>query len=566
MIIPRQSAATIASIGLLIAMGVATTTSAAAATAPTATSLSAAKINTGKAPCKKLPNLTGKKPGQLLKYKELKVDSSLLTGARMFRILYTTSGVDELDVQASCGLVILPAKPKNRANEIVAYAHGTIGMHQSCQPSNDPRKFIGPGLGAISYGQGKNAVLGTSKNGIMQGLINAGRMVTASDYYSGLGEPKSAQQSYVLGLPAGAAVLDSARAGIQLENGLQKGKNPKSWKVATWGISQGGHAAFWAGQLAKDYYSVTKLKKDPKIKPVGVAAIVPASSFVATDQTPPELVGRHLGDLEMHEPAQVVNGRPVGVMGPLLFSLVMTSWDKYPDTGSLQPGAAFPGYPSSVPRPQMEDVLTSAGDGDGVPVAQNISAGCLTANAALQTQIYNQPQTYGFFVQPIWGGPNGPDGAWQGQLDKTCLDPTTPESLKSWCTWLAYNQPGPDGQNPFNKIPQQADGSYANVLIAEGMADNVVWCQKSGKDLPGPQDCLARQLYDSLAPACSSTSVRLDLFAETKKSPATHGSTNGQIADNGKARFKGSRLAKFFNGTFKDSLKPGCSATVVNGS
>lgn len=549
---------------LLVALGVGGT--ATAGTAKPSPGAAAAKMNTGKAPCKKLPDLKGKKPGQLLKYKELKVDPKVLSGARMFRVLYTTSGVDEKDVQATCGLVVLPSKKQGRTNEIVAYAHGTIGMHQSCQPSNDPKAFIGPGLGAISYGTGKYAVRGKSENGIMQGLIDAGRMVTATDYYSGLGEPKSAQQSYVLGLPAGAAVLDSTRAGIQLVAGLQRGKDPKSWKVATWGISQGGHGALWAAQLAKDYFSATRLKKDPRIKPVGVAAIVPASSFVATDATPPELVGRHLGDLEMHEPATVVNGRPVGVMGPSLFSLVVTSWDKYPGTGTLRDDAKFPGYPASVPHPQMEDVLTKPGAGNGIAVAEGISAGCLTASSALATQIYNQPATYGFFIQPVWGGPTGPEGAWQGQLDRTCLDPATPQTLKSWCTWLEYNMPGPDGRNPFNKIPKRADGSNADVLIAEGMADNVVWCVNAGKRVAGPEDCMARQLYDSLAPACGTASVRLDLFAKTKKSPATHGSTAGQIADNGKAKFKGSRLAKFFNGAFKDSLKSGCIATVVNGS
>ncbi|MEZ5118794.1 MAG: hypothetical protein R2686_02685 [Candidatus Nanopelagicales bacterium] len=50
--------------------------------------------------------------------------------------------------------------------------------------------------------------------------------------------------------------------------------------------------------------------------------------------------------------------------------------------------------------------------------------------------------------------------------------------------------------------------------------------------------------------------MRLNLFAKTKKSPATHGSTNGQIADNGKAKFKGSKLAKFFNGSFKIRSSP----------
>ncbi len=566
MVIARRSFAVLATTGLLSGIALVGAANATAAVPSASVAAAAAKVNSGKAPCQKLPSLKGKKPGQLLKYKELKVDPTLLSGARMFRVLYTTSGVDEKDVQASCGLVILPAKQKNRTNQIVAYAHGTIGMHQSCQPSNNPKGFIGPGLGAISYGTGPNTVLGKSKNGIMQGLIDKGRMVTATDYYSGLGEPASAQQSYVLGLPAGAAVLDSTRAGIQLAKGLEKkGKDPKTWKIATWGISQGGHAAFWAGQLANDYFRITKLKQDPRIKPVGVAAVVPASQFVATEQTPPNLIGRHLGDLEMHEPATIVNGNPVGVMGPLLFSLVINSWDKYPSTGTLQADAALPGYPSSVPAPLMEDVLTGPGAGDGVQVAKDISAGCLTATTAFETNPFNEPADNAFFVQPIWGGPTGPDGAWQGELDRTCLDPAAPQALKSWCTWLAYNMPGPNGQNPFNKIPRQKDGSYANILIAEGMADNVVWCQKAGKSLPGPEDCLARQLYESLAPACSTASVKLDLFAKTKKSPASHISTNAQLADNGKAKFKGSRLDKFFNGTFKDSLKAGCKATVVNG-
>ncbi len=550
--------ALIAGTGLIAGLGLTAVTTTA-----TALPAAGAAINQGKAPCKNLPDLKGKKPGQLLKYKELKVDSSLITGARMFRVLYTTVGVDEKDVQASCGLVLLPEKPKNRSNQIVAYAHGTIGMHQSCQPSNNPNNFLGPGLGAITYGQGKYAVKGKQKYGILQGLIDQGRMITATDYYSGLGEPASAQQHYALGLPAGAAVLDSARIGTQLQKRLKQGKQPKSWKVATWGISQGGHAAFWAAQLAKDYFAGTKLPSDPAFKPVGTAAIVPASSFVATAATPPELIGRHLGDLEMHEPAQVVNGNPVGNMGALLFSLVITSWDKFPGSGTLQADAKFQGYPTTVPAPQMDAVLTGPGDGNGIDVATSIAAGCLNASLALQTNIYNQPDKYGFFVQPIWGGP-GPDGNWIGELDATCLSGAAPESTKAWCTWLAYNQPGPDGVNPFNKFPVRADGSNADVLIAEGMADNIVWCIKSGKELPSEQDCLARQLYESLAPACSTSSVNLDVFAETKKSPATHISTIGQIADNGKARYKGSRLDKFLKGAFKDSLKQGCKATVVN--
>jgi len=521
-----------------------------------------AKINRGKAPCNTVPDLTGTKPGELLKYKELKVDSSLLKGARMFRVLYTTSGVDERHVQVSCGLVVLPAKTKDRRNQVIAYAHGTAGMHQSCQPSNDPTAAL-KALGPISYGQGRTAVQGSPRKGILQGIIDQGRMVTATDYYSGLGQPASAQQNYVLGVPAGAATLDSVRAGVQLQQRLSKGKPRTTWKVATWGVSQGGHAAMWAGQLADQYLRATRLPQDPAFKPVGVAAIVPASSFVATEQTPADLVGRHLGDLEMHEPALVVNGRPTGNMGALLFSLVVTSWAKYPGSGTLTPDAAFPGYPASVPLPRMSDVLTGPGAGDGQAVATNIAAGCLNAGLALQTNPYNQPAENAFFVQPMWGGP-ARNGQWAGQIDSTCLNPGTDPMFDNWCTWLAYNQPGPDRQNPFPKFPMRADGSHADVLIAEGMADNVVWCVHPGKQVPAPGDCLARQLYDALAPACADANVKLDLFARTKRSPASHGSTYMQIADNGKAAYKGSRLDRFFRGAFADSMSPGCKATVVN--
>ena len=99
---------TCAAVGGLLLAGV---TPAAAATpapaAPTSVLAGGAKINQGKAPCKSLPSLKGKKPGQLLKYKELKVDPALLQGARMFRVLYTTTGVDVNHVQASCGLVLI---------------------------------------------------------------------------------------------------------------------------------------------------------------------------------------------------------------------------------------------------------------------------------------------------------------------------------------------------------------------------------------------------------------------------------------------------------------------------
>ncbi len=511
----------------------------------------AAPINKGKAPCTKLPNLQGKKPGQLLAYKEVKVDPAKLTGARMFRVLYTTTGVDEKSVEATCGLVLLPKKPTKRTNQVVAWAHGTIGVHQSCQPSNDPDAFLN--LGIIKYG----SVTGTAQNGILQSFINKGQMLTATDYYSGMGLPASAQQNYIVGVPSGAAVLDSVRTGIALSQQLGT-KKAKTYKMAIWGASQGGAAALWAGQLAKDYLAKTKVKQQPKINQVGVVATVPASSYVATASTPPELVGRHLADLEMHEPV-IANGQPAAVMGPLLFSLVMTSWSKYPSTGQASPGAKFPGYPAGASI-AMPDALTA----EGIETAEAISSGCLGLSSGLATAKYLQPQTHAFFQQPFWGGPTGPGGQWVGQLDKTCLDPATPQAQLNWCTWLAYNQPGPNGSNPFSKFPLRANGTQAPILIAEGMADNVIYCMNSGTSLPTGADCMAVQLYESLAAACAATKVQLDLYAETPTSPATHLSTTFQLADAGGGKYRGSRMDTFLNAAFSGKVTPGCSAQVVN--
>jgi hypothetical protein len=551
MSLTRTTIASVLSAGLIAGLTL-TAPSAAQAASPSATVAAAAAVNKGKAPCTKLPNLKGKKPGQLLAYKEVKVDPQKLTGARMFRVLYTTTGVDERSVEATCGLVLMPKKPKKRTNEVVAWAHGTIGVHQSCQPSNDPDAFLN--LGIIKYGN----VLGTASNGILQTFINRGQMLTATDYYSGMGLPANAQQNYILGVPAGAAVLDSVRTGIVLSQKLGS-KKAKKYEMAVWGASQGGAAALWAGQLAKDYLAKTKVKKQPKIDQVGVVATVPASQYVATENTAPELIGRHLADLEMHEPA-LVNGQPAAVMGPLLFSLVMTSWSKYPKTGTLSPGANFPGYPADAGNIAMSDVLTS----EGIDTANTISASCLGLGSGLQTTKYLQPQQHAFFAPPIWGGPTGPNGAWLGQLDKTCLDPATPQGQKNWCEWLSYNQPGPNGTNPFSKYPLRANGKQAPVLIAEGMADNIIYCMSSGTAVPAAGDCMAVQLYESMAPACSATKVQLDLFAVTPKDPSDHLTTTFQLADAGGGKYKGSRMDTFLKSAFKDTVKPGCSAQVVN--
>lgn len=561
----RAALASTVTVGVLAGSALAAAAPAPAqVTVSSAPAAEAAPINAGKSPCRQQPDLTGRKPGQLLAKREVPVDPTMLTGARMFRVLYTTTGVDESKVQATCGLVILPTGKKK--NQVVAWAHGTVGVHQSCQPSNDPSTFLN--LGPITYGTGPDAVHGSPRDGILQGLVDQGRMITATDYYSGLGQSADHQQNYIAGVPAGAAVLDSVRTGIKLAKQVA-GTDRSSWRLAIWGASQGGHSAMWAGQLARAYFRKTPLRNQPDIKQVGVVATVPASSFVATSTSPKSLVGRHLADLEMHRPLQYIGGLGVGAAGPILFSQVMTSWAKYAAAGDPPRNALFPGYPRGV-RPQLDKVLTDTSAGGGATTAQSAVQFCVNEQglvplAQLTQRFLTDPAANAFFVQPVWGEPDQ-QGVWQGRLDRTCLNDSTAKGLQKWCRWLAYNMPGPEGVNPFNKIPRKADGSYAPVLIGQGMNDTLIYCQNPGTSVPAPGDCMARQLYDSLHTnkICRSTRIQLDLFAFTPQSPASHLSTTHQLADNGHAAYAGSPMDTFLKNAFAGNVRSGCSARVVN--
>ena len=215
-----------------------------AANTPTAAAVPTASINAGLKPCASTPDLKGKKPGRLLRYREVPVDPTLLTGARMFRVMFTTTGLDERHVPAACGLVVIPTR--GLTNEVVAWSHGTVGVHQSCQPSNNPVKFLSGRRDQVRIGQRDDP------ERHLAGLVDQGRLITATDYYSAAGRRATKQQNYVAGVPAGAAVLDSVRTGIQLVKKVRD-QQRKKWKLGIWGASQGGAAALWAGQLANRY-------------------------------------------------------------------------------------------------------------------------------------------------------------------------------------------------------------------------------------------------------------------------------------------------------------------------
>jgi alpha-beta hydrolase superfamily lysophospholipase len=92
-------------------------------------------------------------------------------------------------------------------------------------------------------------------------LILRGYIVAATDY-PGLGTP--GPHPYLIGRSEGQAVLDSVRA-------ARKWSSDAGSQFVTWGFSQGGQAALFAGQLAGSYA--------PELTLAGVAAIAPVTDL-----------------------------------------------------------------------------------------------------------------------------------------------------------------------------------------------------------------------------------------------------------------------------------------------
>lgn len=162
-------------------------------------------------------------------------------GAQAWRVRYWTTN-DAGQRIAVSGFVVapreaLPARPRN----VLAWAHGTWGVVDKC---------------ALSAAEFLSATPGLTE------AIRRGYVVVAPDY-PGLGS--AAPAGYLDGPGTGRAVLDAVRAARAIP-GARAGS-----AFAVWGESQGGHAALWAGQLARSYA--------PDLRLVGVAAAAPPTDL-----------------------------------------------------------------------------------------------------------------------------------------------------------------------------------------------------------------------------------------------------------------------------------------------
>lgn len=166
------------------------------------------------------------------------------TAVDIWRIVYLTEDRHG-EVREASALVSALADRPERALPVVAFAHGTTGVAESCAPSDRAQPV-------------------TTDGGALNAIAQQGAVLVAPDY-AGLGTP--GPHGFLVGEEAAYDVLNALRAVREMS------EVEVSRKAVVWGQSQGGHAALWTGMLQPDYA--------PEVKLLGVAATAPPTDMVA---------------------------------------------------------------------------------------------------------------------------------------------------------------------------------------------------------------------------------------------------------------------------------------------
>ncbi len=169
-------------------------------------------------------------------------------GVRAWAVLYRSTGQDGSTVPVS-GLVVGPASGADvDGYPIIAWAHGTTGLADACAPSRE-------GIDGVGFEP-------------LLDLVRRGFVLTATDY-EGLGT--AGIHPYLVGSSEGRSILDSIRAARALTDAGAGGR------AAVVGISQGGHAAIWAGELVDGYA--------PELAVAGIVAASPPMDLRAVQRS-----------------------------------------------------------------------------------------------------------------------------------------------------------------------------------------------------------------------------------------------------------------------------------------
>jgi acetyl esterase/lipase len=179
------------------------------------------------------------KPGDVIAIQEVPVSG---LGGTIWRVLYHSRSLAGRDIAVS-GIVAVPDGPAPAGGRpVLSWAHGTTGIADQCAPSKHVTEedvdFIRP-------------------------LLHLGVVYAATDY-EGLGTP--GRHPYLVGGSEGRSVLDAVRAARNLG-----ARTEASNEVVIWGHSQGGHAALFANQIARDWA--------PELHVAGTVAGAPPSQL-----------------------------------------------------------------------------------------------------------------------------------------------------------------------------------------------------------------------------------------------------------------------------------------------
>ncbi|MBF0860725.1 alpha/beta hydrolase [Gluconobacter kanchanaburiensis] len=168
---------------------------------------------------------TAHKPGALVASAPLADPLGLPDAGRSLRITYlSTNGITGKGlVPVTAEIILPPGPPPEGGWPIVAWAHGTVGVDDSCAPSLNP------------YSDRNSAYLST--------WMKRGFAIVATDY-QGLGTPGT--HAYLDTRVEAYSVLDSLRAALSSVPDLQN-------KIMIVGQSQGGGAAVATAAYAPTY-------------------------------------------------------------------------------------------------------------------------------------------------------------------------------------------------------------------------------------------------------------------------------------------------------------------------
>ncbi len=163
-------------------------------------------------------------------------------GAKAYRLLYRSQSHTGRPAALSALLVVPDGPAPARGRNIVALAHGTIGVQPRCALSRGPRAAAAvPGL---------------------ERFVRRGYAIVVPDL-EGLGTPGT--HPYLVGEAAARATLDAVRATDRFALA------EASRRFVVWGVGQGGHTALWVGREAASYAAELEL--------AGVAAGAPATDL-----------------------------------------------------------------------------------------------------------------------------------------------------------------------------------------------------------------------------------------------------------------------------------------------